>query len=481
MGNLLSKKNAEDIFFLFTLTVVIVLLFYKSLNIFFIADDTDWIIIARQPLDSSFLLRRTGLAVFRPVINALFFLQHKAFGLDFRLYHLTNIVFHCLNTFLVYFLLLHFLKEKKCVFLGALFFAVTYSHHQAVIWIGAIVDEVCAFFYLLSVLLFLRFHRTKGAGYFAASLLMYVFALGAKEVVLTLPLALLLLEYFLLKARAQECLKHVSAYLVLTVLYLSAMKILFSDFSSRVFSGTSDYALGLHFLPNTLSCLVQLLYPLLGTGAAPAQAVFPGVLTVPGALLLLLSVFLLVLARFSATGDREAGKLFITGVALTAVTIVPASFFHSMMRFGSFTRFRYLYLPSAVFSIALASLFVIVFKKKNQMFFIEKVFVSFFMGYVFIVNVPAHEKIIKEYTIVGDEQKRIIETALQYSSGQGQRENNLFLVGYPFSFKYIYEPHMRNALDLYTKKSWKVLWLRKEEFPSFANQKGLFLSPESMR
>lgn len=473
-------KKHESGLNLLILTAVSIWLYRGSLNVFFIADDTDWILIAKPPVDLSFFLRRTGLAAFRPVINFLFFLQYTLFGLQYPLYHLANIFFHCFNTALVYILLLHFFKDKRCVFLSALFFAVTYSHHQAVIWIGAIVDEVCAFFYLSSVLFFLKFYGSRSRLFFIVSLLMYGLALGAKETAVTLPLALLLLDFFMLRGRPQTVLKHSAPYFLMTVLYFLSMKFLFHDFSSRIFSRTGDYAVGFHALPTALSCLVQLFHPLAGTGFPSAPDAAQWAFALPFVFPI---VFLLVaiFVRLSATGQRDMFTLFTASLAVTVVTLIPVSFFHSMMRFGSFTRFRYLYIPSAFFSLALACYFTVVFQCWKKMFHVEKVFVALVFGFLLIINIPAHKVIIEEYTVVSGEQKRIIEKAADFTSGSQERANKLYLAGFPFMFKYIYEPHMKNALKLYTKKNWDVFWISPGGGLLQDRQSGLLLFPENLR
>lgn len=141
-------------------------------------------------------------------------LDISIFGLNPSPHRLINILFHCFNT--VFFGLLiikltSIYQERHldtivdntglvlCAAGAALLFGVHPLRVESVVWISERKDVMCAFFYLLSLLQYLRFARDgKSSGYYFA-IVFALLAMLSKPMAVTLPLVLLLLDYFPLK------------------------------------------------------------------------------------------------------------------------------------------------------------------------------------------------------------------------------------------------------------------------------------------
>ena len=63
-------------------------------------------------------------------------------------------------------------------------------------WMAARVDLICCFFYVISILLFLLYSDSGKRSFFILSVITFILALLTKELAITLPLILLLTEYF---------------------------------------------------------------------------------------------------------------------------------------------------------------------------------------------------------------------------------------------------------------------------------------------
>lgn len=137
-----------------------------------------------------------GAGLYRPVTSASFALEWRAFG-DVTLgYHLLNLVFHALVSLLIFLLIWEFGGILPGVVGGALF-AVHPLHTEAVANVVGRGELYSAFFFLIACLLYWtgrnwtglrRVSRLLGLG------CVYFLSLGAKEIGVTLPAALLLLE-----------------------------------------------------------------------------------------------------------------------------------------------------------------------------------------------------------------------------------------------------------------------------------------------
>lgn len=142
--------------------------------------------------------------------------DYKFWGLNPLGYHLTNIVFHAINTFLVFILSVRLMESAgpqtaspgqnpsragySLLITGvtsALLFGLHPLHVESVTWISARKDLLSTFFIILSVLAYLGYaERKKAALNYAASLLFFTLALMSKPIAVTLPLALLILDYY---------------------------------------------------------------------------------------------------------------------------------------------------------------------------------------------------------------------------------------------------------------------------------------------
>lgn len=133
-------------------------------------------------------------------------------------YHLTNALIHAGNTFLVFWVCFHLLKlagkdkggleatggetfEIAPAFLTALLFGLHPIHVESVAWAAERKDVLYAFFYLLSLALYLNYANgsKKKPVKLVACWLSFLLSLFSKPMAVTLPLILFLFDYWPLK------------------------------------------------------------------------------------------------------------------------------------------------------------------------------------------------------------------------------------------------------------------------------------------
>jgi tetratricopeptide (TPR) repeat protein len=154
-------------------------------------------------------------AIRRPIANISFALNYLAGGYDVKGFHLVNVLIHIVNGVLVYFIALILLGRQRTlterpsapdrrVALAALFAAAIFIAHplqiQAVTYIVQRMTSMATLFYLTSLLFYLlgrqREGRYGGRVYWLAALVCWWLALGSKEIAATLPVIIVLTEYF---------------------------------------------------------------------------------------------------------------------------------------------------------------------------------------------------------------------------------------------------------------------------------------------
>ncbi len=129
-----------------------------------------------------------------PVTYTSFWLEHRLWGLHPAGYHAVNIVLHALNSVLAWRLLVRL--EVPCAWFAAAVFAVHPVHVESVAWIIERKDLLSALFYLGAVHVWLRFTVAPGAGRYLLCLAFFALALLSKSIAVTLPAALLLLQWW---------------------------------------------------------------------------------------------------------------------------------------------------------------------------------------------------------------------------------------------------------------------------------------------
>jgi tetratricopeptide (TPR) repeat protein len=160
-------------------------------------------------------------------------LDYAVWGLNPLGHHLTSIILHALNTFLVVALLIRlldayrtkhdpsFLNDRAVLVAGGtagLLFGLHPLHVESVAWVSERKDLLCALFFLLSIMLYAKYAsgRTTGDGkrqpdgdgkdgaggrnflfnrYYLAALGFFILALLSKPMAVTLPVVLLILDW----------------------------------------------------------------------------------------------------------------------------------------------------------------------------------------------------------------------------------------------------------------------------------------------
>ena len=125
-------------------------------------------------------------------------LDVQFFGLKASCHHAVSILFHSLNGVLLFQIFSRMTQRHLLSYGVALIFVFHPMHIESVAWISERKDVLSTFFTLLSFLFYL-FYAQKSKNYFAAylaSVLFCTFALMSKPMAVTLPLLLLVFDYW---------------------------------------------------------------------------------------------------------------------------------------------------------------------------------------------------------------------------------------------------------------------------------------------
>ncbi len=121
-------------------------------------------------------------------------LDVSLFGMDAGRHHLVNVFFHLANTILLYVAFRRMTRNERASALVAALFAVHPLHVESVAWVTERKDLLSAFFFLLTVLAYLRYYERPRVGRYLVALSLFVLGLLSKPILVTVPFVLLLLD-----------------------------------------------------------------------------------------------------------------------------------------------------------------------------------------------------------------------------------------------------------------------------------------------
>jgi len=286
-----------------------------------------------------------GRQFYRPLTSLSYWLDFKLWGLNPAAFHLTNILLQAINSVLLLLLLLRVGMSGPPALAGAVLFSVFPAHFENVAWISGRTDLLSFLFAALSALSFLSFLRGKRRGRLALSALLYWGGLLAKENVLLVP-CLFLLVLWRKGAKAKE-LAAVSIPFVLAAAAWFCLRAMAFGGAAPALAGRTMFeafaAIGFYagrmVIPFGLTMTVD-------SGAVFANPVY----TALGALTAVLLVISLALVMDRRSKRMEAPFILAAAVLLLLPSI--AVMFSSLSL--SLIAWRFLYLPSAVFTAGLA-------------------------------------------------------------------------------------------------------------------------------
>lgn len=131
-----------------------------------------------------------------PVTMLTLAIEYQFFGLNPTGYHVVNLLLHLLSVVLV-FIMIFYLSDKVTVALiASLLFGIHPLHVESVAWIAELKDLLYTFFFLSSFIFYMKYIKDKKSKYYLFSLMLFLVSLLSKAMAASLPVVLLLTDYF---------------------------------------------------------------------------------------------------------------------------------------------------------------------------------------------------------------------------------------------------------------------------------------------
>jgi len=187
---------------------IVVLAFGSSLSFQFLVRSDDQAYIYRNPF-----LQNLTFDNLRAIFSSIHFDSYlpmtlTSYSLDYTFwksnpfgYHLTQILLHACNSFLVFIILMRVNAGRLLAFSTALIYAVHPVHVESVVWVAERKNLLSGFFIFLSLYFYIRFTdgEKSGKGGLMVSWFLFVLALLSKSIAVMLPLVFVLYDLCIAK------------------------------------------------------------------------------------------------------------------------------------------------------------------------------------------------------------------------------------------------------------------------------------------
>ena len=219
-SNSVNINSRPDWLFLAVIGLVFPIVFYHLFSAGFIAwDDPEYVVNNKDVHQFAFKSFFTHFYIgnYHPLTMLSYAIDWKLFGKHAVGYHIENIVWHFLNTILVFYLG----KRIQLKPLQALVLAFVFAFHplqiESVAWVAERKNLLYAFFFLLSLLFYIQYKNTQSTKQLLFVYLCFIGSLLAKPSAVVLPLVFILIDVFLFKESFKQFYKRHILLLILSL------------------------------------------------------------------------------------------------------------------------------------------------------------------------------------------------------------------------------------------------------------------------
>lgn len=213
----MSDEKTREFRLQAVLIVAVFALWYSARSIYFIGDDFT---LLTEQLVRPFSLFTISAQFIMPVFKAFLSIGGLLFGGDASGYHLIIVVIHILNALMFYRILRHFNLSPMVSFFSSLLWAILPQYAESIFWITGSVHTFTLFFVFSSLLIFIRWHKSRKPLFLVFSMILAVLAFYTKEsavVLIFFIAAYLFIKKESFKKAVIDLIPHISLFAVMII------------------------------------------------------------------------------------------------------------------------------------------------------------------------------------------------------------------------------------------------------------------------
>jgi len=205
VNNSLEMPKSSEKMWLFLIMLVTIIAYLPALQGGFTRWDdhlyvTDTDLISSLSFSNIARIFSPGSVValnYHPLTILSLAIDYKFAKLNPAFYHIVNLIFHLLNTYLVFIFIKKLSGNRSIVGLVvALIFAIHPMHVESVAWIAERKDVLYTFFFLAGMITYLKYLDTSNNKYIIFTFIFYALSVLSKAMAVVFPVVMFLIDYY---------------------------------------------------------------------------------------------------------------------------------------------------------------------------------------------------------------------------------------------------------------------------------------------
>ncbi len=156
---------------------------------------------------------------YHPMTVLMLAIEYHLFDLSETGYHAVNLILHLLNIILVFYAVLLLCNKSVVALVTSLLFGIHPIHVESVAWAAELKDLLYTFFFLASIILYLKYLAKSEKKYYVAALLLFLLSLLSKGMAASLPVVLVLIDFFKGRKIMMNVLLEKVPFLLLAIIF----------------------------------------------------------------------------------------------------------------------------------------------------------------------------------------------------------------------------------------------------------------------
>lgn len=219
-------KRSKTFLSILVIIIVTSFSFYNSIDNDFVNWDDDVIVINNDDIKEfkaeniKAFFSNYYIGHYHPFTVMSLAFDYKIGELSPKVYHIHNIILHIISSIILLFIFFHFFRRYDISLLLVLIFAVHPLKVESVSWIAERKDVLYSFYYLAAILSYLNYLKRDGKlKYLILTFCLFVFSLLSKTAAVSLPVILLLIDYYYKRTYKWRPIIEKVPFLILSLLF----------------------------------------------------------------------------------------------------------------------------------------------------------------------------------------------------------------------------------------------------------------------
>jgi protein O-mannosyl-transferase len=157
--------------------------------------------------------------LYHPLVLISYAIEYRFAGLNPHVFHITSLILHLMSTALVFWFIFALCESPLMAFTVSVLFGIHPMHVESVAWIAERKDVLYTLFFIASLVSYTYYVKTKKCALHLVTLILFVMSLMSKSMAMTLPLVLILIDYFLGRKLDKKSVSDKIFFFVLAILF----------------------------------------------------------------------------------------------------------------------------------------------------------------------------------------------------------------------------------------------------------------------